>query len=63
MYACIPENGGGFFQGACAPSNATVHFTRPTPTPQRERTGAPAMGLRPEVNYAPRYRERRFSLV
>ena len=30
------EIGGGFFEGVCAPSNATAHFSRPTPTPQRK---------------------------
>ena len=46
MYACIPEIGGGFFEGVC--TLTTNHFLRPTPTPQHERTGALAMGLRPE---------------
>jgi len=31
MYACIPENGGGFFEGVCAPSNATANFRDPPP--------------------------------
>jgi len=31
MYACIPENGGGFFEGACTPSNATANFCDPPP--------------------------------
>ena len=34
MYACIPENGGGFFEGVCTPSNATAHFCDPPPTPR-----------------------------
>jgi hypothetical protein len=29
MYACIPENGGGFFEGVCTPSNATANFCDP----------------------------------
>ena len=37
-------------------------FLRPTPTPQHESTGALPIGLRPEGDHAPRYRERRFSL-
>jgi hypothetical protein len=29
MYACIPESEGGFFEGVCAPSNATANFRDP----------------------------------
>jgi hypothetical protein len=29
MYACIPEIGGGFFEGVCEPSNATAHSYDP----------------------------------
>ena len=29
MYACIPDIGGGFFQGVCTPSNAPVNFRDP----------------------------------
>jgi hypothetical protein len=29
MYACIPDIGRGFFEGVCAPSNATAHFRDP----------------------------------
>jgi hypothetical protein len=29
MYACIPEIGGGFFEGVCAPSNATAYLNDP----------------------------------
>jgi hypothetical protein len=29
MYACIPESGGGFFEGVCTPSNATAHSYDP----------------------------------
>ena len=29
MYACIPENGGGFFKGVCTPSNATANSCDP----------------------------------
>jgi hypothetical protein len=61
MYACIPENGGGFFEGACTPSNATAIFRDP-PLPRNAKTGALTIRLRPEVDHAPRYRERRFSL-
>jgi len=31
MYAYIPEIGGGFFEGVCAPSNATANFCDPPP--------------------------------
>jgi hypothetical protein len=31
MYACIPENGGGFFAGVQVTGSAT-YFSRPTPT-------------------------------
>ena len=31
MYACIPEMGLGFFEGACTPSNATANFRDPPP--------------------------------
>jgi hypothetical protein len=31
MYACIPENGGGFFEVVCTPSNATADFRDPPP--------------------------------
>ena len=31
MYACVVETGRGFFEGACAPSNATAHFCDPPP--------------------------------
>jgi hypothetical protein len=31
MYDCVPENGGGFFEGACAPSNATTYLRDPPP--------------------------------
>ncbi len=34
MYACIFENGCGFFQRVCAPSNAPAIFRDPPPTPQ-----------------------------
>ena len=29
MYACIPEIERGFFQGVCAPSNASANFRDP----------------------------------
>jgi hypothetical protein len=31
MYACIPEIGCGFFEGACTPSNATANSYGPPP--------------------------------
>jgi hypothetical protein len=31
MYACVPEIGGGFFEGVYAPSNATAHSCDPPP--------------------------------
>src|SRR5215217_5059377 len=31
MYACILETGRGFFEGVCAPCNATAHFRDPPP--------------------------------
>jgi hypothetical protein len=31
MYACIFEIGGGFFEGACTPSNATANSYDPPP--------------------------------
>jgi hypothetical protein len=33
MYAYILETGRGFFEGVCAPSNATAHFSDPPPPP------------------------------
>jgi hypothetical protein len=33
MYACVPENGGGFFEGVCAPNNATAYFLDLPPPP------------------------------
>jgi hypothetical protein len=50
MYACNHETWVGFFEGVCTPSNATVNFHDP-PRPATQETGAPAMGLRPEVDY------------
>jgi hypothetical protein len=32
MYAYISENGGGSFDGVCAPSKATAHSYDPPPT-------------------------------
>jgi len=61
MYACISETGSGFFEGVCAPSNATAN-SRDPPPPRNTKTGAPLPGLRLEENHAPRYRGRRFSL-
>jgi len=31
MYACIPENGYGFFEGVCTPSDANAHSCDPPP--------------------------------
>jgi hypothetical protein len=31
MYACILETGCGYFEGVCAPSNATAHLHDPPP--------------------------------
>ena len=31
MYACIPENGGGLFEGVCPLSSATAHLHDPPP--------------------------------
>jgi hypothetical protein len=46
MYACIPEIGGGFFEGVRTPSNATANFRDPPhPTTQKDRSpgnGTPA---------------------
>ena len=33
MYACIPQNTGGFFEVACTPSNATANIRDPSPKP------------------------------
>ena len=41
MYAYILETGRGFFEGVCAPCNATAHFRDPPP-PIRESTLANA---------------------
>ena len=35
MYACIAESERGFFEGVCAPNDATAHFRDPPP-PIRE---------------------------
>jgi hypothetical protein len=32
MYAYILETGRGFFEGVCAPSNATAHVRDPPPS-------------------------------
>jgi hypothetical protein len=61
MYACIFESGYGFFEGACTPRNATAHSCDPPPS-RNTKTGAPLLGLRPEVDHTPCYRQRRFSL-
>ena len=31
MYACIPQIGGGFFEGVCTLSNAPANFSDPPP--------------------------------
>jgi hypothetical protein len=61
MYASIHETGRGFFEGVRTPSNATAHSYDP-PHQATQETGVPAMGLRPQVDHTPPYRERRFSL-
>ena len=33
MYACIHETRRGFFEGVCAPSNATAYLRDPLPYP------------------------------
>ena len=33
MYACFHETERGFFEGVCAPSNATTNFCDPPPPP------------------------------
>ena len=33
MYASVPENGGGFFEGVCTLSNATADLRDPPPPP------------------------------
>jgi hypothetical protein len=40
MYACIPEISGGFFEGVCAPSNATAHLRDP-PSPRNAKEPEP----------------------
>ena len=61
MYAYIHETERGFFEGVCPSSNATVYSYDP-PSPCNTKTGAPLPGLRPDVDQAACYRERRFSL-
>ena len=55
MYACVLENGLGFFEGMCTPSNATDHFCDPPP-PRNARNRSPA-------NEAPARRESRAALA
>src|SRR5215216_689374 len=43
MYACINETGGGFFEGVCAPSNATANSYDP-PHPSARKNRSPANG-------------------
>jgi hypothetical protein len=38
MYACIPEIGGGFFEGVRTPSSATAHRRDPPLSLVREST-------------------------
>jgi len=33
MYACIPEIGGGFFEGGVRAGKSATKFSRPTPHP------------------------------
>jgi hypothetical protein len=44
MYACIRETGRGFFEGVCAPSDATAIFRDPPPPRNAQRTGALRQG-------------------
>ena len=37
MYACSYETGCGFFEGVCAPGNATAHLRDPPPPPSHSR--------------------------
>jgi hypothetical protein len=53
MYACIPEMWRRFFEGVCAPCNASPYFGDPPP-PRYTKTGAPALGLRPAFARLPR---------
>ena len=62
MYACIHESWAGFFERVCTLSATTANLRDPPPSPQNERTGALAVGLRPEVDHASRCRGGRFSL-
>jgi hypothetical protein len=57
MYACIPEIGGGFFEGVRAPSNATAHSYDPPPPrnarepePHRQGSGSKKITLRAIVD-------------
>jgi hypothetical protein len=54
MYACILETGCGFFEGVCAPRNATAHFRDPPPPPTHGSrmvcSSAPPQGLPAAVN-------------
>jgi hypothetical protein len=61
MYACIPEDGGGFFEVACTLRYTTANFHDPPP-PRNTKTGALAMGLRSEEDHEPPYRGGRFGL-
>ena len=61
MYACMPEIGGGFLEGVCAPNDETANSYDPLP-PRNTKTGAPSPGLRPEKDHQPRYRGGRFIL-
>ena len=61
MYAYALETGGGFFEGVCAPGNATAYFRDPPP-PRNKEPEPQQWGLRPEVDHAPYYRGRRFGL-
>jgi hypothetical protein len=55
MYACIHETGRGFFEGVCAPSNATANFRDPPrntkePEPQWQDSGPKRITLRATVD-------------
>jgi hypothetical protein len=45
MYACLSENGSGFFEGGVQVSESATYFSRPTPTAIRELTSAMASSM------------------
>jgi hypothetical protein len=61
MYACLPKICCGFFERVRALAACALESSDP-PHPARKTTGASLPGLRPEVDHAPRYRGRGYSL-